>query len=218
MHSATRQNAGSRASDAYSRNWTGRGTARGARRLSRARRNTAPGSPPRSARRCRGRLRASAARAARFPAAPSPRSRPACREAKAMPFMVARRSGGYQSANAENEDIRQPETPSPMSARASVSSGGGPRERKPQAARRRDQQQRCVHAPRPVAVEQHAQRQLEQREGEEVDAGEQPQARRRERELAREVRPDDRVDRAVDVGDEIPREERQGDAPEKTNN
>ncbi len=42
--------------------------------------------------------------------------------AKAMPFRVARRSGGYQSAKADKVAMRQPETPRPMSARASVSS------------------------------------------------------------------------------------------------
>ena len=80
-----------------------------------------------------------------------------------------------------------------------------------------DQQQCRVHAPRPVTVEQYAQRQLEQREGEEIDSGEQAEAGCRQREFARQLRPDDRVDRAVDVGNEIPREERQGDAPEDGN-
>ena len=90
--------------------------------------------------------------------------------------------------------------------------GGRLAECEPGAARRSHQQQRGVDAARAVAVEQHAERQLEQREGEEVDAGEQPEARGREAQLARDLRPDDRVDRAVDVGNEIPRQERQGDA------
>ena len=42
--------------------------------------------------------------------------------AKAIPFKVASRSAGYQSANAESAAISPPETPSPMTARASVSS------------------------------------------------------------------------------------------------
>ena len=47
-------------------------------------------------------------------------------DAKATPFMVARRSAGYQSANAEKVDIKQPDTPRPISARASVSSSAEP--------------------------------------------------------------------------------------------
>ena len=122
------------------------------------------------------RLRASPARAAAISSGTVAAIAPSMPDANAMPFMVAIRSGGYQSTNAVNEDIRQPETPRPISARASVSCRRSRRERKPHAARRGDQQQRRVHAPRPEAVEQHAQRQLEQRESEEVDAGEQPQA------------------------------------------
>ena len=45
---------------------------------------------------------------------------PSAPAAKVMPFMVARRSGGYQSTNAVKEDIRQPETPTPISARAPI--------------------------------------------------------------------------------------------------
>src|ERR687888_2592136 len=35
-------------------------------------------------------------------------------------FMVEMRSGGYHSTNAVKEDIRQPETPTPISARAAT--------------------------------------------------------------------------------------------------
>src|SRR3990172_2426968 len=105
-------------------------------------------------------------------------------EAKAMPFMVARRSAGYHSAKAENEDIRQPETPSPMSARASVSSVAGPAGGKPKP-------------PAPPPPNRGA------------------EAARGQPEFARQVRPNDGVDRAIDVRDEIARQERQGDAPEQ---
>jgi hypothetical protein len=42
--------------------------------------------------------------------------------ANATPFIVAMRSGGYHSTNAEKAAIRQPDTPSPISPRAAVSS------------------------------------------------------------------------------------------------
>jgi hypothetical protein len=87
-------------------------------------------------------------------------------------------------------------------------------EREPRAAGGGNEQQRRIHAPRTIAIQQDAEGKLEEREGEEVDAGEEAQTRGAQAQLARDVRPDDRVDRAVDVGNEVPRQERQGDAQE----
>ncbi len=84
-------------------------------------------------------------------------------------------------------------------------------EREPQAAQRCNEQQGGIDAPRPKAVEQQPERQLEQREGQEVHAGEQTQPTGAEPELRGERRPEHRIDHAVDIRDEIARDERQGD-------
>jgi hypothetical protein len=91
---------------------------------------------------------------------------------------------------------------------------GARAEREPDAAGRGDQEHRGIDAPRPVAIEQHAERQLEHGKGEEEDRRQQPQPGGREPELARDLGPDDGVHRAVDVGHEIPRQKRQGNAQE----
>jgi hypothetical protein len=65
--------------------------------------------------------------------------------------------------------------------------------------RSRDREQHGLDAPRSVAVEQDADRKLHRGEREEVRAREQAERRRIERELARELGRDDRVDRAVQV-------------------
>ena len=128
----------------------------------------------------------------------------------AIPFMVARRSGGYHSTKAVSAAIRQADTPRPISARAAIASaaraGGG----EPHAARRGDEEQRRVDAPRAEAVERDADRKLEQGEGEEVDAREQPEAGGGEAELGGERRREHRVHHPVHVRDEVAREERQG--------
>ena len=68
------------------------------------------------------------------------------------------------------------------------------------AAERRDQQQARLHAARPVAVQQDAERNLKGGEGDEVDAGEKPQIRRREADFRRKLRRDDGIHRAVEIG------------------
>ncbi len=215
MHSATRQKPGSRAMRAKPRHWSAKASLRcaarsgTARKMSRLTSTVSATMPPKTSRQCSTRSSISSGTVAV--------SAPSMPLAKAMPFMVAMRSGGYHSVKAEKAAIRQPETPRPISARAAVSSAADLPHGEPGAARCGDEQQRGIDAPRPIAVEQHAERQLEQREAEEVDAGEQPQAGGREAQLARDLRADDRVDRAVDVGNEIPRQERQGDAEEKKN-
>ena len=131
-----------------------------------------------------------------------------------MPFMVARRSRGYHSTKARIVDIRQPDTPRPISARAAIASAAECAEANQAPPRGGDQQQGRVHAPRPEAVEQQPERQLEQGEGQEVHAGEQPQAAGAEAELDGERGSEHRVHRAVHVRDEEPRDERQRDAEE----
>src|SRR5207244_3573571 len=66
---------------------------------------------------------------------------------------------------------------------------------------------------RTEAVEQQAERNLEQAEGKEVDAGQEAELGRGQAELVRERRPEHGVDRAEHVGKVIPRQERQ-DYPE----
>src|SRR5690349_13050055 len=85
------------------------------------------------------------------------------------------------------------------------------REREHQGARGRREEQARVHAARAEAVEQDAHRDLAGGKGEEVGAGEQPQVGRRKAELGDQVRRDDRIDAAVDVGKEVRERERQHD-------
>jgi hypothetical protein len=63
-----------------------------------------------------------------------------------------------------------------------------------------------------MAVESHAERNQENREGEKVDAGEQPQVRGAEAELGGDLRPEQCVDRAERVRDVVAGDERQEDA------
>ena len=77
------------------------------------------------------------------------------------------------------------------------------REREDQRAGRRDAQQRRHHAARAVAVEQHAERQLERGERKQVHRSEEAEIRRRERELARQLLGDHRVDVAKEERQEV---------------
>jgi hypothetical protein len=87
------------------------------------------------------------------------------------------------------------------------SQAAGQRER--QRARSCDHQQRGLDAPRSVAVEQHADRQLQRPERDEVASGQQPQLAGSERHLAREVGRDDRVDHPKQVRQQVAGGERE---------
>jgi hypothetical protein len=63
-----------------------------------------------------------------------------------------------------------------------------------------------------MAVESHAERDQEDRKGEEVDAGEQPQVRGAEAELGGDLRPEQRVDRTKCIRDVVAGDKRQEDA------
>jgi hypothetical protein len=89
---------------------------------------------------------------------------------------------------------------------------GEPEHRRPD---RRHAEQRGDHPPRAEAVEQDAERKLEQAERQEIGAREQPDLGGLERELAREVLRDDRVDVAEEVGEEVASRERQEDEPDQ---
>jgi hypothetical protein len=88
------------------------------------------------------------------------------------------------------------------------------RRREQQRATRGDGQQRGLDAARPIAVQQHADGNLRRAEREEIGAGQESQRRRVERHVAHQLRRDDSVDRAEQVGKQVARGEREVDAQE----
>ena len=66
-----------------------------------------------------------------------------------------------------------------------------------------DQQERALHPAGSVAIEQDPEGELEESEAQEVGGGQEPEVRRSEPELRGDRRADDRVDRAVEVGEEV---------------
>jgi hypothetical protein len=75
-----------------------------------------------------------------------------------------------------------------------------------------DEQERGLGPARPDAIEHDAERQLNGGEGQIVHAGQQPEARGIEREVAHQIGRDHRVDRAKHVREVIAERERQEDA------
>ena len=72
-----------------------------------------------------------------------------------------------------------------------------------QRSRRRDQQQRAFDAARSETVEQHAEQGLKKREGEEIDAGEEPKIGSVKMERPHQIGRDDGVDVPEQIGEEI---------------
>ena len=70
-------------------------------------------------------------------------------------------------------------------------------------SRRRDQQQRAFDAARPETVEQHAEQGLKKREGEEIDAGEEPKIGGVKMERPHQIGRDDGIDVPEQIGEEI---------------
>ena len=88
-------------------------------------------------------------------------------------------------------------------------------EREQRESRGRDQAQRGLHVARADPVERHAARQLRHRVGSEHAGGEHPELARRQRELHRQHRPDDRHHRARRLVDQPEDRKRQRDAGEQ---
>src|SRR5207248_11334797 len=81
--------------------------------------------------------------------------------------------------------------------------------REREAANGGEYQQEAIDAARPEAIEQQAERDLEQAEGKEVHAGQEAELACVQAEFARERRPEQGVYRAEHVGEVVPRQERQ---------
>jgi hypothetical protein len=111
-----------------------------------------------------------------------------------------------------NEAIRQAETPSPISARATASSVSESANGEQRTAGGGDQQQRGFDPARAVAVQGEAERQLHGAEGEQVGAGQEAEVGGRDAEFARQFRRDHGIDVAQEVGKVIARGEGQEDA------
>ena len=113
------------------------------------------------------------------------------------------RSGGYHIAIAFSGAIRHTHTPAPITARATTRPSGDCARPKAMRAHRGHAEQHRLDAARSVAIEQHPGRNLHQRERQEVGAGQQAERRRRQRELARQVGRDHRIDRPEHVRQQI---------------
>ena len=85
-----------------------------------------------------------------------------------QPLSAVRRSRGNHSVNALIEPISPADTPSPISARPAESIARSRASAEDQRARARDAEERGGAAPRAVAIERHAERQLDGGEREEV--------------------------------------------------
>jgi hypothetical protein len=93
--------------------------------------------------------------------------------------------------------IRPPAKPSPISARAIV-----------RVARSVPIENSSAPAARSEPVEQQAERQLEQREREQVGRGQKPEPGRAEPDVGDQPRADHRVHRAEEIGQKVPGSER----------
>ena len=125
------------------------------------------------------------------------------------------RSAGYHAEIAFSGAIRQTDTPSADQRTRDDEPGDAVRQREGQRADAAEQQQRRLHAPRTVAVEQHPGRNLHRAEGDEVGAGQQSERARREPELPRQFRRDHRVDGTQQVGKKVAGREGEVDVDER---
>ena len=122
-----------------------------------------------------------------------------------QPASEACRSAGYQVAMALSGAIRHTATPAPISARARTSPARLSLAAKASAPNPRSRKQHRLDAPRPEAVEQHPRRELHRCESDEVSAGQEAQRRCADTQTRSELRRDHRIDRAVQIRQQIGR-------------
>ena len=126
-------------------------------------------------------------------------------------FASARRGSGTHSTTALKPLISPPAKPRPIRARAQGQGRAVLADGEQQRACGGAREQRRLDATRAEAVEQDAERQLEQGEREQIGRREQAQLGGAQAEIGGQVRPDDRVHRPEQVGQEVAERERRQD-------
>ena len=108
-----------------------------------------------------------------------------------------------------NPAISAAATPNPIKARPMMKPARALRRAEQGRADCGNEQQHALHAPRPIAVERYAERQLHRCEGEEVDRGKQAEVGGAQLHCRGKLGRDDSVDGAIEVREEVTGGERE---------
>ena len=119
------------------------------------------------------------------------------RAQRSLPLARVPRGKGLQRSHQADRDARPDQRAGDGETRHAVRDG------KEQRAGARDDEERRLDAARSVPIEQDARRNLQRGERDEVGAGKKAEQSRRDAQLARELRRDHGVDRAVEVRQQI---------------